>query len=81
MKRTQIEAEKISLEAELAAKEEEEREGREQFERIRYQKTLDAQGSLVNAICGLQMTSDFDATLTLDSLQHISDFTTSKALN
>ena len=34
----------------MAAKEEEERESREQFERIRYQKTLDAQGSHVNAI-------------------------------
>ena len=40
----------MALEAELAAKEEEERESREQFERIRYQKTLDAQGSQINVI-------------------------------
>ena len=40
----------MALEAELAAKEEEERESREQFERIRYQRTLDAQGSHVNVI-------------------------------
>ena len=33
----------MALEAELAAKEEEEQESREQYERIRYQKTLDAQ--------------------------------------
>ena len=79
MKRTQIEAEKLSLEAELAAKEEEEREGREQFERIRYQKTLDAQGSHVNAICGLQMTSDFDNNF--DTGKSSTHFTTSKALN
>ena len=33
----------MALEAEIAAKEEEERESREQLERIRYQRTLDAQ--------------------------------------
>ena len=40
----------MALEAELVAKEEEEREASEQFKRIRYQKTLDAQGFQINKI-------------------------------